>query len=139
MLLWILALVIPLITPVNNQHLIVNWTGTTQWRNRGDIRREWKGALPSREVIMLSAANPKSAPPTSRSIFEPLLDLQEAALVLGMHWKTLEIKARQRRVPAVKVGKRWRFRLSSLNNWLDEGIKSNTTDQAAVTRQEQHP
>ena len=87
---------------------------------------------------MLSAANLKSAP-TSRSVFEPLLDLHEAALVLGMHWKTLEIKARQRQVPAVKVGKRWRFRLSSLNNWLDEGLKSNTTDRAAVTGQEQHP
>lgn len=88
---------------------------------------------------MLSAANLKSAAPTSRPVFEPLLDLHEAALVLGMHWKTLEIKARQRQVPAVKVGKRWRFRLSSLNNWLDEGIKSNTTDRAAVTGQEQHP
>ena len=83
---------------------------------------------------MLSALNAKSVPTTSRPVFEPLLDLHEAALVLGMHWKTLEIKARQRQVPAVKVGKRWRFRLSSLNNWLDDGIKSNTTDRAAVTR-----
>jgi excisionase family DNA binding protein len=87
---------------------------------------------------MLSVAHPKSAP-KSHAVFEPLMDLQEAALVLGMHWKTLEIKARQRQVPAVKVGKRWRFRLSSLNNWLDDGIKSNTTDRAAVTRQEHHP
>jgi excisionase family DNA binding protein len=60
---------------------------------------------------MLSVAHPKSAP-KSHAVFEPLMDLQEAALVLGMHWKTLEIKARQRQVPAVKVGKRWRFRLS---------------------------
>lgn len=87
---------------------------------------------------MPSVAHPKSAP-KSHSVFEPLMDLQEAALVLGMHWKTLEIKARQRQVPAVKVGKRWRFRLSSLNNWLDDGIKSNTTDRAAVTGQEHHP
>jgi excisionase family DNA binding protein len=74
----------------------------------------------------------------SRSAFEPLMDLQEAALVLGMHWKTLEGKARHREVPAFKVGKRWRFRLSSLNSWLDHGINSNTTDQAAVTGQEHH-
>jgi hypothetical protein len=26
-----------------------------------------------------------------------------------MHWKTLEIKARQRQVPAFQGGKRWRF------------------------------
>ena len=87
---------------------------------------------------MLSAVHPKSAP-ISRSVFEPLMDLHEAAGVLGMHWKTLEIKARQRQIPAFKVGKRWRFRLSSLNYWLENGINSNTTDQAAVTGQEHQP
>lgn len=70
--------------------------------------------------------------------FEPLLDLHEAASILGMHWKTLEGKARQHEVPAFKVGKRWRFRLSSLNTWLESGLKSNTTDQAAVAGQEQN-
>jgi len=70
--------------------------------------------------------------------FEPLLDLHEAASVLGMHWKTLEGKARDRQVPAFKVGKRWRFRLSSLNVWLERGINSNTTDHAVLTGQEQH-
>jgi hypothetical protein len=54
-----------------------------------------------------------------------------------MHWKTLEGKARQHEVPAFKVGKRWRFRLSSLNNWLENGLKSNTTDHAVLTGQEQ--
>ena len=68
--------------------------------------------------------------------FEPLLDLHEAATILGMHWKTLENKARQRQIPAFKVGKRWRFRLSSLNLWLETGLKSNTSDQAAVTGRE---
>jgi excisionase family DNA binding protein len=68
--------------------------------------------------------------------FEPLLDLHEASAILGMHWKTLEAKARGHEVPAFKVGKRWRFRLSSLNSWLEHGINSNTTDHAAVTRQE---
>ena len=68
--------------------------------------------------------------------FEPLLDLREASAVLGMHWKTLEAKARGHEVPAFKVGKRWRFRLSSLNSWLEHGINSNTTDHAVVTRQE---
>lgn len=86
---------------------------------------------------MLSAAETKAR--TLTPTFEPLLDLHEAATVLGMHWKTLESKARQHEVPAFKVGKRWRFRLSSLNSWLEKGLKSNTTDRAAVTRQEQHP
>jgi excisionase family DNA binding protein len=69
--------------------------------------------------------------------FEPLLNLHEAASVLGMHWKTLEGKARNREIPAFKVGKRWRFRLSSLNIWLENGIKSNITDHAVLTGQEQ--
>jgi len=86
---------------------------------------------------MLSAV--KIHPRSSQSAFEPLLDLHEAASVLGMHWKTLEGKARQREVPAFKVGKRWRFRLSSLNSWLETGLKSNTTDRADVTRQGHHP
>lgn len=88
---------------------------------------------------MLTAIGAKSTTHKPRSTFEPLLDLHEAAQVLGMHWKTLEGKARQHEVPAFKVGKRWRFRLSSLNNWLEDGIKSNTTDRAAVTGQEHHP
>ena len=82
---------------------------------------------------------PSSLKNPVRPAFEPLMDLHEAASILGMHWKTLESKARHREVPAFKVGKRWRFRLSSLNSWLEHGIKSNTTDQAVVTRQEQHP
>ncbi|MEI9979974.1 MAG: helix-turn-helix domain-containing protein [Edaphobacter sp.] len=85
---------------------------------------------------MLQIAKP--AHQTVSTTFEPLLDLHEAASVLGMHWKTLESKARNKEVPAFKVGKRWRFRLSSLNDWLEKGIKSNLTDHAVLTGQEQH-
>ena len=77
-----------------------------------------------------------SAPQRTTFNFEPLLDLHEASAILGMHWKTLEAKARGHEVPAFKVGKRWRFRLSSLNSWLEDGINSNTTDHAVVTGQE---
>lgn len=76
-----------------------------------------------------------SAPQT----FERLLNLREAACILGMHWKTLEGMARNRKVPALKVGKRWRFRLSSLNTWLEKELNSTTTDHAALTGQEQNP
>lgn len=84
---------------------------------------------------MLTAAKASHRSPSSS--FEPLLDLHEAAEILGMHWKTLEAKARQHEVPALKLGKRWRFRLSSLNSWLERGLQSSTTDRAAVTGQEQ--
>jgi excisionase family DNA binding protein len=42
------------------------------------------------------------------STFEDLLGLHEAASLLGMHWKTLEGMARTRKIPAFKVGKRWK-------------------------------
>ena len=68
--------------------------------------------------------------------FEDLLGLREAASLLGMHWKTLEGMARSRKIPAFKVGKRWKFRVSSLNIWLEHGLNSNTTNHAALTEQE---
>jgi excisionase family DNA binding protein len=80
-------------------------------------------------------ANEESVTPS----FERLLDLREAAAILGMHWKTLEGMARNRKVPALKVGKRWRFRLSTLNTWLENELNSTTTNHAALTGEEQHP
>jgi excisionase family DNA binding protein len=68
--------------------------------------------------------------------FEDLLGLHEAASLLGMHWKTLEGMARTRKIPAFKVGKRWRFRVSSLNEWLEHGLNSNATNHVALTGEE---
>ena len=48
-------------------------------------------------------------------VFEQLLTLKEAADLLGIHWKTLEIQARRVEVPATKIGNRWRFRTSVLD------------------------
>jgi excisionase family DNA binding protein len=76
--------------------------------------------------------------PLSRE-FEPLLNLEEAAAVLGLHWKTLERMARNKKVPALKVGRRWKFRLTSLNAWLEDGLNSTTTDYAVLTEEEQRP
>jgi excisionase family DNA binding protein len=71
--------------------------------------------------------------------FEPLLNLDAAAAVLGMHWKTLERMARNKKVSALKVGKRWKFRLTSLNGWLEDGLNSTTTNRAVIAEEEQHP
>jgi excisionase family DNA binding protein len=54
--------------------------------------------------------------------FERLLHLQEAAGLLEMHWKTLESMARKGTVPAFRVGGRWRFRASLLNDWLEKRL-----------------
>lgn len=55
--------------------------------------------------------------------FEQLLTLKEAAPLLGMHWKTLEVLARRGEIPAVKLGKRWRFRVSALDRWLSTRLQ----------------
>ena len=58
--------------------------------------------------------------------FETLLDLQGAASVLRIHPKTLEAMARNGEVPAIKLGRRWKFRLSALDGWLDNKLHSTT-------------
>ena len=67
-----------------------------------------------------------AAPPPSMNVglqhsgFEPLLHVEEAAKLLGgMHPKTLMRFARAGEVPAVKLGRFWFFRASSLNRWIE--------------------
>ena len=50
--------------------------------------------------------------------FERLLDSDEAAALLGIHKKTLQRMARSGEVPGFQIGDLWRFRASTLNEWL---------------------
>ncbi len=54
----------------------------------------------------------------ARQQFESLMDSAEAAALLQIHPKTLQKLARAGTVIGVRVGKLWRFRASSLNEWL---------------------
>jgi excisionase family DNA binding protein len=56
----------------------------------------------------------------SNTEFEPLLDVAEAARLLRIHPKTLRVKASHGIIPAVQIGRVWRFRVSALNRWLEE-------------------
>jgi hypothetical protein len=64
------------------------------------------------------------------------LNSREAATYVRMHHKTLESMARLGLVPATKIGKCWYFRLSSLSEWINNRINSNTTNHAAPTQEE---
>ena len=64
---------------------------------------------------------------TTGNLFEPLLTADEAALHLRVHVKTLQKLAREQQVPCVRMGKYWRFRLSSLDHWVQE--RENATSQ----------
>ncbi|HLG94823.1 MAG TPA: helix-turn-helix domain-containing protein [Bryobacteraceae bacterium] len=56
--------------------------------------------------------------------FEPLLDTQKAAALLGIHPKTLQKLARSGAVPSHRIGDLWRFRASELDTWLRTGLNS---------------
>ena len=51
--------------------------------------------------------------------FEPLLSDAQAGELLGLHPKTVQRLARTGSLPAVRVGRYWRFRASALNAWID--------------------
>lgn len=59
-------------------------------------------------------------PGKKSSVIEPLIDIPEAAELIGLHPGTLAQFARDGKVPAIKIGFVWRFRPSSLARWLDE-------------------
>jgi excisionase family DNA binding protein len=73
---------------------------------------------PSSTVIVHKREGPQ--PDKNDVGFEPLLDVAEAAKLLRIHPKTLRVKARRGVIPAVQIGRVWRFRASALNRWLDE-------------------
>lgn len=51
---------------------------------------------------------------------ETLLNVKEVADFLRVNVATVYTWARQRQLPAIKVGRSWRFRQSDLEMWLDE-------------------
>ena len=56
--------------------------------------------------------------------FEKLLDCDQTARLLHLHPKTVERLAREGRVPAYKIGKRWLFRASEIDRWMSSLVDS---------------
>jgi excisionase family DNA binding protein len=70
-------------------------------------------------ITLESAAN------RSTQSTEPFLDCLGAAAVLGgVHPKTVERWARQGRIPAYRFFKRWSFRASELEVWMRSHVNS---------------
>jgi excisionase family DNA binding protein len=58
-------------------------------------------------------------PSVDERVFEPLLSAEQAAALLGgIHPKTLMRWARSREIPGYQIGRAWFFRASQLNHWL---------------------
>jgi excisionase family DNA binding protein len=51
---------------------------------------------------------------------DPLLDSVSASAILLIHPKTLQRIARSGQIPAVRIGKLWRFRRSDLEKWIEQ-------------------
>ena len=49
---------------------------------------------------------------------EPLIDASEAGRILKMHPVTVREMAAKNELPGFKIGKVWRFRASSLDEWI---------------------
>jgi excisionase family DNA binding protein len=59
------------------------------------------------------------------SSWEPLLTPEEAGAFLRVHQKTAIRYAREKRIPAIRLGgKLWRFRSSDLTAWAASQIES---------------
>jgi excisionase family DNA binding protein len=63
-----------------------------------------------------------SSCPAHPQTFEPLIDSEEAAALLGIHAKTLIRLARERKIPAVRLGRLWRFRTSAMETWIQSSL-----------------
>ena len=55
---------------------------------------------------------------------EALLTTKEASQILKIHPKVLERMAKRGDVPAMKVGKFWRYRATALDAWINSRLQS---------------
>jgi excisionase family DNA binding protein len=72
------------------------------------------------EVAQLHSGSASPADPDLMTqTFEPLLSDAQAGELLGLHPKTVQRLARAGELPAVRIGRYWRFRATALNLWID--------------------
>jgi excisionase family DNA binding protein len=71
--------------------------------------------------------------------FEPLLSDAQAGNLLGLHPKTVQRLARDGDVPALRIGRYWRFRASELNEWLETLATGRKKPSATVVESPRQP
>jgi excisionase family DNA binding protein len=55
---------------------------------------------------------------------KPILNVDEAAALMGVSVKTFNKVLHQERVPARKVGREWKFSRQALIDWVGAGVSS---------------
>jgi len=71
--------------------------------------------------------------------FEPLLSDAQAGELLGLHPKTVQRMARCGEIPAIRIGRYWRFRASELNSWLESLATGRKKPCSPVLESERQP
>jgi excisionase family DNA binding protein len=61
--------------------------------------------------------------PQNNGKWEPLLTPIEAAKLLRCHAKTTLKLAREHKLPAIRLGRHWRFRTCDLTKWAESQIR----------------
>lgn len=61
---------------------------------------------------------------TRSGVDNDVMTVEEVAAYLRLQPQTIYKWAQEKRIPAVKLGKEWRFRRSILDRWLDQQILS---------------
>jgi excisionase family DNA binding protein len=113
---------------------IVRYTFDSAWSDR---REEYhfscSGAVRKLRGIFRAGRGRWVSPPMSIAAaafpitpnhFEPLLTPADAGSYLGIHQKTAIRMAREGSIPALRLGKHWRFRRSDLESWVGAQIQS---------------
>ena len=52
------------------------------------------------------------------------MDAKEAGEYFGVSASAMRVLAKQKRIPAVRIGSVWRFRRSVIENWNGTGVES---------------
>jgi len=68
-----------------------------------------------------------------------ILTIEEVATYLRLTPQTIYKWAQEKRIPAAKLGKEWRFRKSIIDRWLDERILSSDSGFEYLRREPTDP
>ena len=83
---------------------------------------EGSSEMQRRQPLQSSLAEHQPGP--SPAAIEALLTSKEASQILKIHPKVLERMAKRGEVPALKVGKFWRYRATTLDAWINSRLQS---------------
>jgi PTS system nitrogen regulatory IIA component len=74
-----------------------------------------------------------------RPLENEILTIEEVARYLRLTPQTIYKWAQERKIPAVKLGKEWRFRKSIIDRWLDEQILSSESGFEHLNKEQVEP